>query len=269
MLSLATTIYPAHVRPMANDSDDIVEVQLLGAALAALRDSKKISQAKAGEAFGDGGISPQGWGLYEAGKRPGILKPSVQAKLAAAIGMSVFDLHRERDRLRGAGPIDTAVKGWAAQAWGSEFAMLPIREPVQAGAWLAVDDLSQVEPQLYPAARDGRYPTADQWLAQVLGDSVNQLGIFEGDLVHLVDAIDIGYSPRTNDIVQVERLRFGGGMRELTLKQVEVTPDGVLLWPRSNNPRWREPLALRDGVDDEEDIDVRVRALVLASIRRF
>lgn len=253
---------------MANDDDDQVETKLLADALALVRTRKGLSQSTAGEAFGDGGISPQGWGLYEAGKRPGIMRPSVQAKLANALGVTVDELLEERDRLRSALDPGRTVK-IRRHATAPDFAMLPIREPVQAGAWLAVDDLGQVEPTIYPAARDNRYPTADQWLAPVLGDSVNQLGIFEGDLVHLVDAVDIGYAPRTNDIVQVERLRFGGGMRELTLKQVEVTPAGILLWPRSNNPRWREPLELRDGVDHGEEIEIRVRALVIAAIRRF
>lgn len=253
---------------MANDDDDLVETRLLAEAVALVRARVGLSQEKAGEAFGDGGISPQGWGLYEAGKRPGIMRPSVQAKLATALGVTVDDLLEERDRLKADQDPSRTVR-IRRQATAPEFAMLPIREPVQAGAWLAVDDLSQVEPITYPAARDSRYPVADQWLAPVLGDSVNQLGIFEGDLVHLVDVIDIGYAARTNDIVQVERFRFGGGMRELTLKQVEVTPDGILLWPRSSNPRWREPIELRDGVGDGEEIEVRVRALVIAAIRRF
>jgi hypothetical protein len=99
-------------------------------------------------------------------------------------------------------------------------------------------------------ARDPRFPHARQWLSEVRGDSVNLLNIVEGDLVHCVDAIEIGYYPRTGDVVEVERLRFGGQERELTLKQVEVTEAGVLLWPRSTNPRFEvdpAPLELKAG----------------------
>lgn len=146
---------------------------------------------------------------------------------------------------------------------------LPVRETVQAGAWLLADDTGQAEPRRFPAARDPRFPNADQWLAEVRGDSMNLIGIVEGDLVHCVGA-DSGYSPRTGDLVEVERLRFQGAEREITLKQVEVRADQtVLLWPRSSNPRWKDPLSFRLGVPEGEEIEVRIRAHIVASIRRY
>jgi hypothetical protein len=95
-------------------------------------------------------------------------------------------------------------------------------------------------------------------------------GILEGDLVHLVDAFALGeYEPATGDVVEVERVRFGGAEREFTLKQVEVTPGGVLLWPRSTNPRWQSPIPYHvDGVE-ADDIEVRVRGRMLQVIRPF
>lgn len=151
-------------------------------------------------------------------------------------------------------------------------AMLPIRRRVQAGAWLAVDDTAQVPPKKYPAARDPRF-AADQWLSEVVGDSMDALAepapILEGDLVHCVDAVGIGYAPRTGDIVEAERVRFGGSEVEVSLKQVVVTDGGVELWPRSKNPRWREPLVLTDGAVDGEEIEVRISGLVIGMLRRF
>ena len=150
---------------------------------------------------------------------------------------------------------------------------LPVRGEVRAGAWLQVED-AQDEPETYPAARDPRFPRADQWLSVVRGDSMNALekdgraaGIYDNDLVHCVDAVAIDYRPRTGDVVEVERTRFQGREVELTLKQVEVTEGGVLLWPRSTSPRWQEPIPYAEG--DEDDVQVRIRGWVITSLRRF
>lgn len=155
-----------------------------------------------------------------------------------------------------------------------ELMVLPVRGVVQAGAWLEIEEDQAREPEELPAARDPRFPKAPQWLSVVRGDSMNALerdnrpaGIFDGDLVHCVDAVAIHYEPRTGDVVEVERVRFQGRERELTLKQVEVTPGGVLLWPRSSNPRWQEPITYREG--DSEDVEVRIRGWVIGAMRRF
>ncbi len=98
---------------------------------------------------------------------------------------------------------------------------------------------------------------------------MNLEGINHGDFVHCVDAVDISYYPRHGDIVEVERLRNGGSERELTLKLIEMTPTGYVLRPRSTNPRFQEPLLLNQGLNaDEEEYEVRVRALVVTSMRR-
>ncbi len=68
-----------------SDSD----ARRLGEALAALRQEAKLSQAAAGAAAG---MTGQGWGLYEAGKRPGLFRPDVQRRLTSAIGSSPEDL---------------------------------------------------------------------------------------------------------------------------------------------------------------------------------
>lgn len=254
---------------MTTRRNDEEEARLWGRALSVLRHGKGLSQAQAADAFGIDGISPQGWGLYESGKRPGIFRPEVQSKLAAALGLTVEDLVEARRALDGA-PKEhrqsAEIREFKPRAIVGE---LFIRDRVQAGSFLAADDLSQVGPKAYPAARDARYPGADQWLSQVVGDSVNLLGIVEGDLVHCVSAVDIGYTPRTGDIVEVERLRFSGRMRELTIKQVEVTAHGVELWPRSTNEQFSSPVILTDGLTDGEEVEVRIRGLVVGSLRRY
>lgn len=259
---------------MTRESVDTPEARLLGQALRILRSRAHLSQAEAGARFGDDGVSGEGWRKYEAGKAPSIFSPGTQRKLAEAVGSTVEDLLAERARLAGDPVVPTLVAtpsdraNWAMTR-APQMELLPIRDRIQAGAWLLADDYRQDTPATYPVARDPRYPYAQQWLSEVVGDSVNLLNIVEGDLVHCVDAIAIGYYPRTGDIVEVERLRFDGSERELTIKQVEVGVEGVVLWARSTNPRFRGPVILTDGMKDHEAAEVRIRALVLASTRRF
>ena len=147
------------------------------------------------------------------------------------------------------------------------FAELPMLGPVQAGAWLLIDDLSQEEPRTYPAAYDRRYPQARQWLREVQGDSMNARNIFAGNLAHIVELISSGVNLNTGMVVEVTRTRDGGALREITLKEVEVTDQGkILLWPRSTNPRWKDPITLDDVTGD---LEVEVTGLLLATITRF
>lgn len=257
---------------MANDSIDRHEMKLMGRALRMLRTRAALTMDRAGERFGVG--SGEAWRKYESGSSPGIFSPETQSRLAAAVNATRQDLLDERARLAGDDvPSRARISPGERQAWTAsrehELVLLPVRDTIQAGAWLMADDVDQDQPPTYPAARDPRFPQAGQWLSEVRGDSMNQLNIVEGDLVHCVDAAGIGYYPRSGDVLEVERLRFGGQERELTLKQVEVTHDAVLLWPRSTNPRWHAPLEMREGTSPGEDVEVRIRALVVATIRRF
>jgi|TARA_R110002124_G_scaffold1790_5_gene11266 transcriptional regulator with XRE-family HTH domain len=63
----------------------------LGEALAALRRDRGLSQAEAGARMN---MTSQGWGLYEAGRRPGLFRPDVQRRLTAALDATVEDLER-------------------------------------------------------------------------------------------------------------------------------------------------------------------------------
>lgn len=61
----------------------------LGEALAALRKGRGLSQAEAGARMG---VTSQAWGLYEAGRRPGVFRPDVQRRLTGALDLSPEDL---------------------------------------------------------------------------------------------------------------------------------------------------------------------------------
>lgn len=144
---------------------------------------------------------------------------------------------------------------------------LPLIGPIQAGAWLMIDDTPQDDPTFFTAVLDRRYPHAAQWLREVKGDSMNARGISPGDVAHIVDLGGAGVNLNTGMVVEVTRTRDGGSLREVTLKEVEITPGGLVLWPRSTNPKWKDPVRLDD--DTGSDIEVRVTGLLLQSMKRF
>lgn len=259
---------PLRGMPSTPRTDAPSEQKSLGEALKRLRQRAGLSQAEAADRAEIVEIT---WRRYEKGVRGVTLDKLIE--LAQAIGFDRDSLLMEQAAVvGGVAPPPTArghLERVAAFTPAPNDAGLVIRDRVQAGNWLEADDTGQSTYRTYPAVRDARYPHADQWLSEVMGDSVNRLNIFEGDMVHLVDTIAIGYHPRTDDVVEVERIRNGGAERELTIKQIELVHDGLLLWPRSTNSRWSQPLELRDGTNDGEEIEVRIRGLVIGLHRRF
>lgn len=71
------------------DDDAEAEGRTLGEALSVLRRERGLSQAEAGQRIG---MTSQGWGLYEAGKRPGLFRPDVQRRLTGALDATPEDL---------------------------------------------------------------------------------------------------------------------------------------------------------------------------------
>lgn len=137
---------------------------------------------------------------------------------------------------------------------------LPVRYAVQAGAWIEVDGMAQARITSPPVTADPRFPLEMQWLEIVRGDSAD-LYFPEGAFVHVADAIAIGYAPRDEDFVVVERKREQGGLIERSLKQIVKKGRRLELWPRSRNPKWNAPLKLDESTDDETTVEIA--ALVL------
>lgn len=65
------------------------EALRLGEALAAMRRERGLSQAEAGSRIG---MTSQGWGFYETGKRSGLFRPDIQRKLTSALDATPEDL---------------------------------------------------------------------------------------------------------------------------------------------------------------------------------
>jgi hypothetical protein len=141
---------------------------------------------------------------------------------------------------------------------------LPMLGKVEAGRFQEVDDLAaENDPPLVYAARHPRFPDARHFSFEVVGDSMNALkpkSIMERDIVYCVDWGATGMSPRTDDIVVVERTRDGGHLREITLKQVEIRADGTALCPRSTNKLHREIWLPRSY--DDNGVTVRIIGVV-------
>ena len=137
------------------DDDAEAEGRALGEALSALRRERGLSQAEAGQRIG---MTSQGWGLYEAGKRPGLFRPDVQRRLTAALDATPEDLAL----LVGAAPSpQPRPSADGLQARGRAFDAAPTAE--RRRLQLSTDDLAP-----WAAAgtvleyAPGRWPRRDQ-----------------------------------------------------------------------------------------------------------
>lgn len=124
---------------IAIDDDADFQAKALGEALSRLRRERGLSQAEAGAMIG---MSSQGWGLYEAGKRAGIFRPDTQRRLTAALEATPEDLSLVRADISPArnpepGQIRAAT-GMAARSRGFEPAPALERRQFQ----LDTDELS-------------------------------------------------------------------------------------------------------------------------------
>lgn len=96
------------------------EARRLGEALARLRREAGLNQAEAGARAG---MTGQGWGLYESGKRPGLFRPDVQRRLTLALGSDPEGLARAaagnepRPRPAASG-VESAGRGFRPDARG-------------------------------------------------------------------------------------------------------------------------------------------------------
>ena len=115
---------------------DDPEADALGRALAALRKGRGLSQAEAGARMG---VTSQAWGLYEAGRRPGMFRPDVQRRLTAALDLTPEDLALEMARTSGA---PSAVAADRLEEGVRVFSAGGARAPARRTLQLRDDDLA-------------------------------------------------------------------------------------------------------------------------------
>lgn len=134
-----------------SDSD----ARQLGEALAALRRDLGLSQAEAGRRAG---MTSQGWGLYETGKRSGLFRPDVQRRLTSALGASPEALSLPRGS-SWAASADGRLQGMASA--GRDFDAAP-STPTRR-MQLSNDDLAPwAASGVLVEYQPGRWPRRDQ-----------------------------------------------------------------------------------------------------------
>lgn len=135
-----------------SDSD----ARRLGEALAALRQERGLSQAQAGERAG---MTSQGWGLYEAGKRPGLFRPDVQRRMTTALDSTPEDLALKLGAPEASPPgvpargVESRARGFAGPAPAATTRRLQLSNDDLA-PWAASGVVLEYEP--------GRWPRRDQ-----------------------------------------------------------------------------------------------------------
>lgn len=161
------------------------QLNALGDALAALRREAGLSQAEAGARLG---MTSQGWGLYESGRRPGLFRPDVQRRLTAAIGATPEAL-----ALRLSSPTvnDVAAPTRGVEAGSRAFVPAPAPREVDPP-----ERMTLVDDDLAPWAEAGvvlefdpsRWPRRGQGCVVDLLDGTRLVRLFDGadaDRLHL------------------------------------------------------------------------------------
>jgi hypothetical protein len=136
--------------------------------------------------------------------------------------------------------------------------------PVQAGAFIPIDEFDQSEPETFYEPADPDFPRARRTAFDVIGDSMNRLEpapILPGSRVIGVNYDDIGIPLRDNMVVVVQQERDGGLLREWSVKQIELQDDVIVFHPRSSNPRHK-PIVVPRNLKPDDGREVRILALV-------
>ncbi|KLK91394.1 hypothetical protein AA309_20035 [Microvirga vignae] len=136
---------------------------------------------------------------------------------------------------------------------------------VAAGSFREVDEIFDDEPQRITGPADMKYPNARQMAFEIEGDSMNKARppMLEGGFVLCVDFEDLENQVPLRDgmKVVVERTKFGGQMREWSVKEIELYEDRIEFHPRSDNPKHKPIVVPRDFQPDDGN-EVRILALV-------
>lgn len=142
---------------------------------------------------------------------------------------------------------------------------------VQAGQWREATEwpVSERFPVSVPVDED---ITRKAYALQVRGNSMNAAGLPNGSIAIVVNLFDWDGDLRNEDFVVVE-CRNRTGQVEATVKQIEVRKDVALLWPRSYDPEFAEPIRVPWPYDDSklaksDHEEVKITAIVVGSYAR-
>ena len=152
-------------------SDETSQARALGEALATLRRERGLSQAEAGQRIG---MTSQGWGLYEAGKRSSLFRPDVQRRLTGALDATpealVLQLEGES-----ASPEVLAANGVSARGRAFEGAPIAPRrlrlETDELTPWASAGTVLEYAP--------GRWPRRGQGCIIQMDDGVQKVRLYD------------------------------------------------------------------------------------------
>nr|WP_313520138.1 transcriptional regulator [Brevundimonas diminuta] len=152
-------------------SDETFQARALGEALATLRRERGLSQAEAGQRIG---MTSQGWGLYEAGKRSSLFRPDVQRRLTGALDATpealVLQLEGEP-----ASPEVLAANGVSARGRAFESAPIASRrlrlETDELTPWASAGTVLEYAP--------GRWPRRGQGCIIQMDDGVQKVCLYD------------------------------------------------------------------------------------------
>lgn len=142
--------------------------------------------------------------------------------------------------------------------------MVGVIGEVRAGVFAAIP-AEEPEPWELVPVNLPEYQRAHLFALRVAGPSMNQY-YPDGSLVIVCPAHEAGIRERDHVVVR----RWRGGLAETTLKEVMVERGGIVLWPRSSDPAFQEPIRLetaRDADEGPEIIGVVVGSFVARGAR--
>lgn len=134
---------------------------------------------------------------------------------------------------------------------GAPLSFVKVTGKVAANTWMDVDEMDFGYDDIEPVPSVSGYPVDQQFALLVEGNCLNKVAQ-HGDRLVCVSMTADGVEIVLDDLVIVERRRFGGQMVERTAKRVRQTIDGFELWPESTDPAHQEPIRLNGAHDGEE-----------------
>lgn len=188
------------------------------------------------------------------------------AKLAEALGTTAAYLLGNE--------VDGEIEGPGELRSGTPLQYAGV---VQAGAFLAVDDYFNQDPEQVPdfVLPDNSLPRkVRQYAWRARGDSMNEAGILDGMWIVAADAgdyVDCIQDVETGDLVVVERTRHQGAEREVTVKEVHFFRNRYELRPVSSNSDHAPIIVENDRDANDSDTEVKIVGVVLtayANLRR-
>lgn len=147
------------------------------------------------------------------------------------------------------------------------FQRIAVVGEVQAGEWREALEWDESRHELLFMHEDERFKGIPRFALKVAGPSMNQI-YPEGSLVVCVRFMELDRDPQDGEKVIVYQ-RDKQGLFEATIKQyVEDESGQIYLWPRSNHPDYQAPVKFTRPDETEDGDDVKIHALVVASIRK-